>query len=173
MDAFRRIGQIKKPHGLHGEVKLYLEPGLEPLLEQVKAVFLGDAPAPLPYFVEQIRQGASLLLKLETVDSREAAERLKGKDLYLRESDLAGFEPEVESSTPLAKWEGWELIDQELGPLGHIREVREYPFQIMAVLEKEGKEWLVPLVEDLIVEVKEKECQLLMDLPSGLLDLQE
>ncbi len=173
MEVYRRIGQIKKPHGLHGEVKLYLEPGFETLLEEGKAIFLGEADAPLPYFIEHFRMGASLILKLEEVDTRETAESIKGKDLYLRDSDLIDFEPQEESFLPQAQWEGWELIDRELGSLGLIREIREYPQQIMAVLEKGDREFLIPLVEDLILEVKEKERRLLMDLPEGLLDLQE
>jgi 16S rRNA processing protein RimM len=173
MEEYRRIGQVKKPHGLHGEVKLFLEPGYESLLEEVKAIFLGEPTAPLPYFIEHFRQGASLILKLEEVDNRETAELLRGKDLYLRESDVLHLEPRMESSTSLVPWKGWELIDQDLGSLGPIREIREYPFQVMAVVEKDEKEILIPLVEELILEVREEEGQILMNLPEGLLDLQK
>ena len=46
------------------------------------------------------------------------------------------------------------------------------PHQSLLVLkDAENNEHLIPFVEDFIVEVKENEQQILMNLPDGLLDL--
>jgi len=85
---YTSIGALKKPHGLNGEMKVYIpEHYLEDFF-QAKAVFLKTDGTMLPYFVKEVRGGAFIIINLEEIDSREKALRMASKEIYLRTKDL-------------------------------------------------------------------------------------
>lgn len=171
MEPYQQIGTFGRPHGLHGELKLLIEPGFEAVLDEVGVVFVGNALHPLPHFVQHIREGNQILIKLEDVNSREEAELFKAKAVYLKASELEMTPAEEEYDSPYQSWEGYVLLDKELGRVGIIEEVRELPFQYVAVLSYAEGEVLIPLHENLILATDDQKKEILMDLPEGLLDL--
>lgn len=82
MKEYLRIGQISRPHGVHGELKLM------PLTDDPKRfydlteAFLECEGAYAPVCVQDVRvQADAVLLRLTGCDSREEAEKKRG--LYL------------------------------------------------------------------------------------------
>ena len=64
------------------------------------------------------------------------------------------------------------MRDMRAGSLGAVLCIREMPGQLMLVVERpDGSELLIPLVDEFLVQVDEEEGRLIVDLPSGLLDL--
>jgi 16S rRNA processing protein RimM len=160
------IGKTGKPHGIKGELKLWVEAAYETDLLEASAVFIGGRP----FFIEQLRTGAGLILKLEGVDNRDAAQLLANRQLELRAEDIA--EPEEEAaSDPLLDLVGFELYDSERGRIGVIEDVLDMPQQYLAVVEYQQKEVLVPLHEDLIRGIDPATGRITLQLPEGLLDL--
>ncbi len=76
--------------------------------------------------------------------------------------------PEDEPEGPEA-WIGLTAIDEAFGVLGTVRSVEEGPAQALLVIEREGREVLVPAVEPILVDVDEAAVHLAC--PPGLLDL--
>jgi len=173
--AYVEIGYTKKTHGVQGWLRVQVEPEyLEDLLS-TSAIFLSLQGQPVPYFVESFDTRNDLLLKLEDIDSKEAAAELSGKALSLREQDII---PDEEREFELTEEEleysfltGYELHTEEQGPIGAILEILEFPQQEMARLEIDQKEVLIPLHEDFIQSINEEHKQVTMSLPEGLLDL--
>ncbi len=175
MAGFIEIGHTKKTHGVQGWLRVQVEPEyLEDLLS-TSAVFLSLQGQPVPYFVESFDARNDLLLKLEDINSKEAAAELSGKALSLREQDII---PDEEREFEMTEEEleysfltGYELHTPEQGNIGAILEILEFPQQEMARLEIDQKEVLIPLHEDFIQSINEEHKQVTMSLPEGLLDL--
>lgn len=168
------IGHTRKAHGITGELKLHIEERyLEDFLKNER-IFIDVKGTKIPYFVANVRGKAEMILQLEEVDNRDTAIMLQSREIYLREKDLLlDEERELEFEEETLEYEhltGFMLIDKTLGQIGPITEVLEMPQQEMAFLKYLGREVLVPLNEQLIVEVDEKNKQVVMDLPEGLLE---
>ncbi len=167
------VAYTRKPHGLQGELGLKVEAAyLEDVL-RASVIFIRLQGREVPYFVEQLRVTDKPLLKLEDVDNREAAQTLVAKEVYLRESDLI---PEAERELEAEELDyafltGYRIEDATKGIIGTIEEVVELPQQEMAVLQYEGRELLIPLNDQLILDIQEEQQLVKMELPAGLLEL--
>ncbi|NJL76406.1 MAG: 16S rRNA processing protein RimM [Saprospiraceae bacterium] len=173
MDEFIAIGHTQKPHALTGELKVFVEEAyLEDFL-QAPMVFLDLKGQKLPFFVEQVRGEGAMIVAFEDINSREDAEKISKKELFIRQQDLI---PDTERQLPVKDLEysdyiGFQIQDTQLGAVGVIEDIAELPQQEMAVVQYKEKEILIPLNQTWIVEVLEQQRIVLMDLPEGLLDL--
>lgn len=173
IEAVVEIGKTKKPHGVKGELKVFVDDAYFEDLMQVKVVFIKVRGTFMPYFVESIRGGQFIILKLEDINTREDALEIGGKELALREADILEDEErtlEVEG-LEYDHLVGFEIIDAQEGRVGKIEEIIEMPQQEMAMVRYKKKEMLIPLNDDFIIEVRENSQEVLMDLPEGLLDI--
>lgn len=173
--VYVNIGHTKKAHGLNGEIKFSIsDEYLEDFLKNER-IFLSIRSSKIPYFIAGVRGKGELIVQLEDVDNRTSAEALQSKEIFLREQDiLQDHDREFETPDTSLKYEklsGFTIVDKTLGEIGRIDEVLDMPQQEMAFLKYKNREILIPLNEDLIVEVDEKKQSVLMDLPEGLLDM--
>lgn len=169
------IGSTRKAHGLAGEIKVVIEEQyLEDFLKNER-IFIGIKSMKIPYFIANVRGKGDMIVHLEDVNDRDAAQALQSKEIFLREQDIIpDKDREFEIPDDSLEYEhliGYLLVDQLLGDIGPIDEVLEMPQQEMAFLKYKGKDVLIPLNEQYIVEVDEKERRVLMDLPDGLLEV--
>ncbi len=169
MAGYLSIGKIVAVHGLKGELLLKHELGKKTSLKGLQAIFIEDKKDSfIPWFIESttIKSEDEIYLKLEGVDSREAAAKLSQKKIWLPEADFKKF---ASKSSP-ASLLGYTIIDQGQS-LGQILEVIEQPHQLLCRLEIQGKEVLIPLHEDSLEKVDHRKKQVLVELPEGLLDI--
>lgn len=175
MASYQSIGFTKKTYGVKGELKLNVEDKYLEDLSQAEVLFLNLSGRKIPHFVEYINFENPFFIKFEDYDSKEAAIELTGVEIFMRESDLLAEEEKVfeipDNGLFYEKYIGYQIKDQTAGVLGAIEEIVAYPQQEMAALTINEKEVLIPLNEQLIVEVKEEEKMIEMDLPEGLLEL--
>lgn len=165
-----KVGKTKKPHGIKGELKLHLDENYEDDFYKAQVIFLYMGGGSTPFFVETIRGELFPILKLEGIDDRTKAAQFSHKDIFMRNEDI---EEKTENINDLQyqKLKGYELIDKSLGILGKIEDIIEMPQQEMAVLNINKKETLIPLNEQLIIEINNKKKSIQMDLPDGLINL--
>lgn len=167
------IGKCAKPHGLDGTLKCQIDERYLDDVLQAKALFIGVGANPIPYFIESAREGNQFLVKLEDVNSREDAETLAHKPIFLREEDLLASE-DIEdeyADNRYEKWIGYEIIDTEMGNIGKIEQILSLPGHFTAEIIHDGKEVLIPIHESLIVQINKEKKQLFLNLPAGLLNL--
>lgn len=165
------IGKTLKPYGIKGELKVAMEDEFLDLLPELSVIFIKLNGTAVPYFPEQVNSDAALI-KLEEVDSPEAAQKLSSKELLARREDIP-FDPDsiVTDSLAFSHLKQFTIIDKEHGTVGIIIDVLEFPQQEMALLEIDGQDVLIPLNDSYITRVDEAKKQVFMDLPEGLIDL--
>ncbi|MEM8524079.1 MAG: ribosome maturation factor RimM [Bacteroidota bacterium] len=171
MGEYILVGKIGKPHGVKGAVKCLAEEAYLADLANASAIFVEESGQKLPYFLEEVQIGNATILTLEELETKEAASRLRGKEVFLRATDLLPIENRAFEVLQYGKYEGFELQDKELGTIGVIEDIIEMPQQEMAVLNYKENEVLIPLNEDFISEILEEEKILKVELPNGLLEL--
>ncbi|MGH1336946.1 MAG: ribosome maturation factor RimM [Aureispira sp.] len=169
---YLEIGKIKKPHGLNGELKATIDERFFEDVNGVEAFFVAINGEKAPYFIESLRGGSPILLKFEDIDSKEDAALFTNKRIYLREEDVSLSEEEIQDTgLEYSFLEGFTLEVEELGVIGAILRVEEFPQQEMATVMHQEKELFIPLLEQWIVRVDKDKKAVVMALPEGLLDI--
>ncbi len=167
MDHFK-IGYVSKSHGLKGEVTIVLGPEC-PDLEDVTTLFVENGHQQVPYFIESISvKGVKAYLKLEGVNTPEAAAGLKGCSLLLPKSDRPRL-PRGEFYNDEVI--GFEVGDKTKGVLGLVREVEETGPNRFLIVVYGQKEVMIPVNGPFITSVNKTKKKIAVDLPDGLLDL--
>lgn len=169
IDACYKIGYIMKPHGLKGGVTIALDPESPEDFATVDTVFVSVQDRLLPYFIEDISmKGNKAFLKLEEIDTPEAAKGISKSAIYLPKSARpksgrgAFYDDEII---------GFEVHDTALGLLGQITEiVQAGPNKLLSV-DRQGKEILVPLNGPFVNSVNKTTRKITVTLPEGFLDI--
>lgn len=171
MEDFIAIGKTQKPHGLKGELKLHVEEMFIEDLFEAEAVFIEIKGNKMPYFIEELQEGNSIILKLEDVNDRTAAEFVAHKEVFMRRSDISLTDREILSGGMVYKFtEGFLLVEVDAGRIGIVEEVISLPQQEMALVRYKNKLIYIPMQALFIMEIDESEKKILMDLPLGILD---
>jgi 16S rRNA processing protein RimM len=170
------IGKIGRPVGLLGEVRVWAETDLIDLVEEEVPFSLWNppaAPASAPELEEAREDGKGWVVRWEGIDSRQAAAALTHSWIVALREDLP--EPE-EDSVYWSDLLGAELRDPEDRLLGKVEGLFETAAHaILEVRSPQGKEFLVPLTEQIDAkflpskEQGEPHC-LRVDLPEGLIE---
>ena len=157
-----QLGYVTGPHGVRGalEIKLFnpessaLEPG-------VRVVFSARGGAePVTHF--EVQRGAPkpgsdrARLWLVGVETREAAEQLRGCELWIAREDL----PELDDDEfYLADLLGFEVVrrraDESFESLGEIVGVTSNTAQDLFEVRLRGREWLLPAFAPFLVAIED------------------
>ncbi len=161
-----KIGKIVNAVGLKGEVKVYNYSDSPEAYERADAIYMGDALLA----VENVRlQKHMVILKLSGIDDRNGAEAAKGKDLFITEADLPVL--------PAGQFYVRDLIgmavkEQDGTPLGKVVNVLQNTAQDIFEVEREnGKQLLIPKVDEFVINIDMRQGEIEVRLPAGLLDL--
>ncbi|HEV3222646.1 MAG TPA: ribosome maturation factor RimM [Puia sp.] len=168
-NSYRNIGKIVSVFGLKGEVIVQHHLGNKIAVTKIKVIFIEQKKEELlPYFVESARKKGEddLYLKLEGIDSKEAASKFIRREVWIKEEEV---QIHTRKNNPIG-WVGYQVVDQgkDLGP---IMEVIEQPHQVLCRLEINSKEVLIPINEQTLQRIDHKSKKLLLNLPDGLLDV--
>jgi 16S rRNA processing protein RimM len=169
MKDYVNIGRIVASFGLNGEVILKHALGKNTILKGIEALFVEELKGSyLPYFVEssKAKNHEETYIKLEGINTKEAANRLSSRNVWLLDED---FRKLAGKTAPISLL-GFRLINEgeDIGP---IEEVIEQPHQVLLRIDLEGKEALIPLHEETLGKIDHAKKQVHVILPDGLLDI--
>jgi 16S rRNA processing protein RimM len=168
-EQYRNIGKLVAVFGLQGELVLLHRLGKKTSLKGLKTIFLEEnRDEMLPWFIEstRVKSDTEIYVKLEGLDTKEAARRVVQKEVWLREADFVQF---AGRSAPISMV-GFRLFDGG-DDLGEILEVIEQPHQVLCKIDLAGKEALIPVHEQTLRKVDAKKREVHVELPEGLLDV--
>ncbi len=147
------VGRVVKPQGRRGEVAVEVfsdRPERFPTLR--RAFVAGPGGEPREVRVEgAFPHKGRYVVKLEGVDSIDAAETLRGLELRIPDEDLA---PLPEGSYYHHQLAGLEVVDENGAPMGAVAEVMETAAatRILVVRGKDG-ETLLPFADAFVRQV--------------------
>lgn len=165
------LGTIVKAVGLKGEVKLLPAPDFWPDALKAEAIdVLSDEMVVRTVHVARSRpKGETFILKLDGIDTIEAAEPLIGSRLGISLDALGGSSlPEELLPCQLI---GLDVVLKNGDPFGVVVEMLLGAAQDCLIVEREGERYLVPHVPDIVRRVSVEEGIIEIDPPEGLLDL--
>ena len=164
-----QVARIGKPHGIRGEVTVQVltdapedrfVPGTQFVVEPASA-------GPLTVLSARWNKDI-LLLGFEEIETRNEAETLRGAKLFIETEELDEDDDEG--------WYEHELVGLEarVGSqvVGKISGLNTMPVQDLLVVETpDGKEILIPFVEQIVPEVNVQEGYILVTPPEGLFEV--
>lgn len=163
------IGKFVATFGLKGELILKHALGRKTGLNDLKVLFTEDkSGGQLPYFVitAKAKNHEEVFIKLEGIDSKEAAQLFIKKTVWLKKDDFEKFAAPAASISLL----GFTIIENGT-PLGQVTEVIEQPHQVLCTILINDKEAFIPLHEESLVKIDRKNKAVHVKLPEGLLEI--
>ena len=147
---FLEVGKIVGTHGIAGEMRVQPWCDSPKFLTKFKTLYK-DKNGQSSLNVRSARVHKNVvLLKVEGVDSIESAERMRNQVLYISRDD---------ANIPNGEWFVQELIncsvfDADDGSLlGVLSDISQTGANDVWHVEKDGKEYLVPAIKDVVVSV--------------------
>ncbi len=174
-DELIAIGRYNKPHGVAGEISATIDvdmdtlQGLSCLVTDIDGIFV-------PFFVNACRPKSqeTVLLTIDGIDNEKEVSRLVNHDIYALKRDYRQESLDSDADGfPLDYFIGFELHDSDGQRVGEITDVDEQTENAIFIVDREGAELMVPATDELIVEFDLDKKVMVMDLPQGLLDLND
>ncbi|WP_291857814.1 ribosome maturation factor RimM [Marinilabilia sp.] len=169
---FINIGTLSKPHGVSGEIAIRL---LSEIAEQdlnPSFIFLDIDNGLVPFRVGGFRYKSDnvLLVKLPLLESEEEIRNLMDTAVYLKEDEIIDSEKEVNNITA---FNGFRISDINEGELGIVESIQDISGNPLFIIHGEKGELLIPVAEEFIVNIDEEAKTIEVELPEGLVNLNE
>lgn len=173
-DGLLLVGHVARAHGNKGAVIVNPETDFADARFAVgNTVVIEDAQTGTTSErrIEAVRfHDGRPILTLEGIDTMDAAEALAGAVVKMREAELAPLAPGTFYRHDLV---GCEVKERHGASIGRVTRV-EGPIErsLLVVASRRG-EVMIPMVEGFIVTLNVADKEIVVDLPEGLVDLNE
>jgi len=156
-----QVAKVLKSNGTEGGILIGLCEIAIDELDQKEPVYIEFDGLPVPFFFEELtpKGNTRALARLTGIRSLKDAEEIVGKAVY---ADY--FEEDANGED----FSGWTLLDKG-NKVGTIQGLEPIPGNPCLIVKTSNDEILVPLAEELILNINEKKRELNLDLPDGLL----
>lgn len=169
LSDFVVIGIIEKPHGIKGDVKVRAVTNYPARFKSLHKVIV-EPPAG---GIEELEiskiwvRGKVVYLHFKGVDTRDKANAIKGAFLSVKQEDVLPLE------------EGWfyhfkilgfevKTISNEI--LGYVQEVMDLPANAVLVVKNENREYLIPVIRDVVKSMDMDGKEIIIEPMEGLLE---
>ncbi len=168
-----QVGFVFRPHGMKGELKIDPEATDDPArFEELPAVYVGArahrvhrySVASVRY--QQTKRGVTVILGLDGIEDRDAAEAVAKRKVYATEEALGLEDGELFAHQLV----GWAVVTEDGTVLGTVANLMEMPAQDTFVVRRaNGGEAMIPAVEDFVLALDEEAEQVVVRPIEGLL----
>ena len=167
---FYYLGKITRKFSFKGELIIFLDADDPSDYHNLKKVFIGNENSFIPYFISKISKykNNSIRVKFEDIIDEESATELINKEIFLPIDEL----PEL-SGKKFYYHEviGYMIHDITAGEIGDIEYINDQTSQHLFVVNKNGKEILIPINDDFILNLDRTNKIINLKLPDGLLKI--
>lgn len=166
------IGVIKGSYGLRGEVKVHPLTEYPERFNNIDTIMLVGLVCKKALRVEGFRSHKqSLLFKFAGINTRDAADSLRGHYLMVPEGEVYQL---PEGSYYHFQLKGLRVYDEELGYLGILQDILETGANdVYAIKSERYGEVLIPAIHDVVLAVDIDKQEMQIRLLPGLLELNE
>jgi 16S rRNA processing protein RimM len=164
------VGKIIKKYSFKGELLVKLDTDQPKQFLEMESVFVEKHKNLIPFFIESLslHKSALLRVKFEEINTETEANSLLGTELYLPLDLLPKLKGNKFYYHEII---GFKAEDVHFGPLGTIKGVNDATAQHLFEIDHNGKEVLIPVNDDIIINVDRATKTILLETPEGLIEL--
>ena len=165
--VFVLIGKFRRPHGIRGEIRMTVLTDFPELISPGQIIYAGERHK--AYTVRDIRwHGGDMLVSLKELPDRTAVEIFRNVMVYMKSEDM----PELpEGEFFVHQLVGMEVITDQDEKLGVLKEILITGANDVYLVETpEGKEILLPAIDDVVLDINQESGQIVVHIIQGLLD---
>ena len=164
------LGKVVATHGIRGQLRVVPYSGEPDTIASLKSVILKGPKGEEETFtvVTAAAHGRKLLLSLRDFDSINQVQHLVGRELYAGRDQLPELEPGEYYWCDLI---GLSVVTDQGENLGTLAEIIATGSNDVYVVRDGEREYLIPAVEDVVLQVNLDGQVMTVSPPEGLLDL--
>lgn len=164
------LGKIVSKYSFKGEVLVKLDTDDPEIYENMESVFVSLGNNLVPFFIKRCRLHKSDLLRIdfEEVKSESDADRIMRSGLYLPLSHLPKL---TGNKFYYHEVIGFDMVDAVHGNIGIIQSINDSTAQALFEVQKDDKQLLIPINDDIIINVDRENRSIAVSTPEGLVDL--
>jgi 16S rRNA processing protein RimM len=169
LPVYEYIGKVVGTHGFKGVIEIAHELKDHSQVKKWDALMLSwNQGSHIPFFIEQVisAQSQFWLIKLEEINSVEDARAYLNSQVFAPPHVTSQVKKKDDSMALL----GYEIRDENLGKLGTIIDVFKNTMQDLVSIDYQGKELLIPIVNDFIKDVDGVNKIISISLPDGYIN---
>lgn len=165
-----RVGVISSTHGIRGEVKVFPTTDDMTRFSYLKDVILVAKRERLDLEIEHVKYFKQFaILKFKGIDNINDIEKYKGAELWVTRENAVPLE---ENEYYIADLIGLTVMTDEGKKLGTLKDVLQTGANDCYEVEMEnGKEILLPVIDECVLDVDLEKGEVLVHVMPGLLDL--
>lgn len=168
MEDLFRVGVIANTHGIKGEVKVFPTTDDPQRYRSLKEVLLDTGKEKRLLEIQGVRFFKNLVIvKFKGIDNINDIEKYKGKDLYVTRENAV---PLAEDEYYIADIIGAEVRTEDGAYFGRLKDVMETGANLVYVVEHQGQEVLLPVIDDCVKEISPEEQRVVVHIMKGLLE---
>lgn len=163
--VFLVIGQLGKPHGVRGEISFRILTDFPERIAPGKVIYIGDEKTPHP--ILQVRGGGErLILSFDGFFDRDQIALLRNELVFVRSDEIPDLD---EGEFYLHDLLGLRVVTDDGRDLGLLEEIIETGANdVFVVISDEGKEFLLPVIDDVVLAIDLEEETILVHIIEGL-----
>lgn len=169
MEKLLRVGVISSTHGIKGEVKVYPTTDDVNRFKNLKKVILDTGQEHMDVEIQGVKFLKNMvILKFKGYDSIDDIEKYKGKDLLITRDQAVKLGPDENFIVDLI---GLHVVTEDGKEFGILTDViKTGANDVYEVKTKEGKEVLLPAIQECVLKVDLEEGIVTVHIMDGLLD---
>ena len=165
------LGKVVSKYSYKGEVLVKIDTDEPEIYENMESVLIAMKGGNLvPFFIDRCRLHKSQLLRIDFEDVKDepSADRIMGHELYLPLAMLPKLEGDKFYYHEIV---GFQVEDAEHGNIGIITGVNDTTSQAIFEVEKDGKQILIPMTDDIFAGLNREMKIVNVTTPDGLVAL--
>lgn len=169
LDGYFRVGVITSPHGIRGEVNVYPTTDDVRRFDALKEVLMVGRKSERLLHVERVKYFKNMVIvKFREFNSMNEAELLRQHELYV---DREHAIPLEEGEYFIADLIGMAVVTDEGKRLGELNDVLQTGANdVYSVLMENGREVLLPVIPQCVLDIDMENRQIRVHLMKGLLE---
>lgn len=165
-----QAARIVKSNGTDGEILMSFRDILPADIDIHEPVFIYSDGLPVPFFIENLvrRGNDKALVRLNDIRSFEDAEEIVGQPVYVNAACYGDVMEEGEGDFSMLV--AWKLCDEHGVECGVISDFEDIPGNPCLYVDMaSGEQTMIPLHDELVIDIDEEHQVLTMKIPEGLL----